>query len=149
MYRSIVRLPSLILQFLCLLYGGRNSFKWKASEVTARIGAFARQFQHPNSKPYSILYTVSSRQLPHKFFGNCILQKFIESSQVSHSKLILSVFISRNQLDKVHEKVIVSCQHSHSKLLIFVEKDTASYQFSFYAASYQYLFLAARLLKVE
>ena len=87
--------------------------------------------QHPNIKPH----TESSRQLPHKFFGNCILQKVIESSQVSHRKLILSVSISRNQF-MTHEKVIVSCQHSHRKLLIFVEKDTASYQFSFPAASY-------------
>ena len=69
-------------------------------------------------------------------FGIFILQHVIESSQVSHPQAILSLFISLNQLQKVCEKVIVSCQHSRSKLLIFVEKDTTSYQFSFPAASY-------------
>ena len=68
-------------------------------------------------------------------FGIFILH-VIESSQVSHPQATLSLFISLNQLQKVYEKVIVSCQHSRSILLIFVEKDTKSYQFSFPAASY-------------
>ena len=79
--------------------------------------------------------------------------KLTSKSPQAHT---FSIYFSQPVTETEHEKVIVRCQHSLGKLLIFVRKDAASYQFSFPAArllkvneSFQYTFLTEKLLKVH